>query len=818
MKKSKFSYLNKPVQSSSMSQYDTERQDTQHILLDKVAIHRHNPSNLPFKLSSLIDQKENGVAIQSTGRGTCSLLSTSPVLAALKAPMRKTESGEGNEISLVRKGLSKLPSHLISRCTRLEVLDLRDNEFTQFPEEILHLASLAALRLDGNCIKAIPHTIAKLSLLKTFTISKNNIQCLNPSVAKLQNLVTLSVNENKDLKEWPEWLSDLPKLRVLHMQGNRRIASIPTSLGRMENLVELGFDWLCYVLPSHRKIAAREDEVLEQLKELCRETKCRCLSFKMFKDWFVEKGKFEKGRTVLHMAAMWNHTDVIKEMADKSINEKDSLGHSPLILALKYNKLEAVELMLKCPYIKVSEYDQKHGSVLHLAVLKSIWTLSKKLIHHPTFNPNIQDSKGNTILHLLFSIFERDPRAVEEVCEEVLSCSGCNANVRNCCGLAPVHCAVAKDQRHGISFFLKVNRTQKNRFDLSATAGKKGFSILHFLVMNMNIEGIADVLDAGANVFATDALGRTARDLVSNAMIVRLLRRHESSARTRTFAADAGSNVGRPTSANAKLWNCAATSRSCLPSREEEITSEMNKETVIEPIRVIKFSRPLALEGPAKSMADRRTAIESSKSPVDDQSFAKTNPTRYRYLSGSMAGERNLKPHAKELDAAEKNTADETMIFKLVSDSGLEKAFASKFVINAPARTQLLYIYHLFKESVEDAEDLLSLVYEKSASKSAKMNAINLLNTMKKKKNSPALNAKSSDLSSYYELVNGKAEGSYVRQHLRNITETNVCEAKGNTAAGADKSLRNSNSFNKTIGMKKAGAVVGRKTLSYFNN
>eukprot|EP00826_Nyctotherus_ovalis_P027093 TRINITY_DN2112_c0_g1_i12.p1 TRINITY_DN2112_c0_g1~~TRINITY_DN2112_c0_g1_i12.p1 ORF type:complete len:811 (+),score=152.51 TRINITY_DN2112_c0_g1_i12:81-2513(+) len=803
---------------SFMSQYDTDRQDTQHILLDKVAIHRYNPSNLPFKVSCFINQKENGVSLQSAGRGTCSLLSTSPVLAALKAPMKKALEWQRNEVSLIRKGLSKLPCHLISRYTRLEVLDLRDNEFTQFPEEVLHLGSLAALRLDGNCIRTIPHSITKLSLLKTFTVSKNKIQCLTPSMAKLQTLVTLSVNENKDLKEWPVWLGDLPRLRVLHMQGNRRIASIPASLGQMENLIELGFDWLCYVLPSHKKVAVREDKVLEQLKELCREAKCKCLNFKMFKDSFIKEEKFDKGRTVLHMAAMWNHTGVIKEMADKSINDKDSLGHSPLILALKYNKLEAVELMLKCPYIKVSEYDQKHGSALHLAVLKSLWSLSKRVIHHPTFNPNTQDDKGNTALHLLFSIFERDPAAVEEVCEEVMKCSGCNVNVRNSCGLAPIHCAVAKDQRHAVSFFLKVNKTQRSRFDLSATAGEKNSSILHFLVTNLNIEGIVDALNTGVNVFATDALGRTARDLVSNAMIARLLKRYESSARAHAFAAETGSSTGRSTSSNVKVCNHTAINRSSLRTHEEAMMLEMNKETIIEPIRVIKFNRPLAIEAAAKSTIDRKSAVESNQSPVNDQSFVRVNPTRYSRLSGSMAGERNLKPLAKEMDVAEKSTADETMIFKLAAGNELDKAFASKFIINAPARTQLLYIYHLFKENVEDAEGLLSLVYEKSASKSVRMNAINLLSIIKSKKNSSALSAKSSDLSSYYELVNGKVEGSYVRQHLRNITETNVCEAKGNIAAGADKTMRNLNSFNRTIGVKKAGVMIGRKTLSYFNN
>ena len=756
MKKSKLSYLNRPLQTSSISQYETERQDTQHILIENIAIHRYNSS----LLSNLINQKENIMP-----RGTCSLLPTSPILSILKAPLHKSNTKERCEISLIRKGLSKLPCDLIMRYKNIEVLDLRDNEFVRFPEEILYLEGLTALRLDSNYIEVIPSGIYKLSLLKILTLSKNSIKCLTPSIARLNELVTLSVNENVNLKEWPTWLSDLPRLITLHIQDNKLITVIPSSLNKMSNLIELGFDWFCYILPNYRKIATKKDEVLEELKDLCKDTDK--LSFKRFAEHFVDKKKFVEGRNILHMASIWNHIEIIKELSDKSINERDNLGHSALILAMKYNRLEAIDTILQSPYIHVSDYNKKHGSALHLAILKSLWRLCKKLIHHPTFNPNIKDSKGNTALHLLVSVFGRDSVIIEKLCKEILKHPLTNPNIKNHCGLTAVHYAAKKNQQQAINFIIRVNKESKNKFDLSVAGGEQKFTLLHFLVQNSNIEGIVNALNAGVNVFMTDALGRTARDLVSNTMIVRLLRRFENQVR-KTSSKIITNNVRENMIIN----------RVSLLSNKKKCNLVID-ESIVESVKVVKYNKPSIFE-----RMHRKSEVE-------------TQPHLSRLTMDNIN------------DSLSKSTADETVIFKVASNKDvLWKILADNTILNAPISIQLSYIYHIFKENKEDAEYLLHLAYKSVKSKNLRSIIMYLLNILKSKKCFASANPKPLDLLTYYEQLNELKIGVYaVKSHLRNMTE------RDSTVYKHIGPLRNIKCFNKTV---KQASTITKKTLSYF--
>lgn len=64
-------------------------------------------------------------------------------------------------------------------------------------------------------------------------------------------------------------------------------------------------------------------------------------------------------------------------------------------------------------------------------------------------NPNGTDFEGNTPLHLVFSLFKRDPETAKEIAEELLA-NGADPNALSKEFWAPLHLAVRKNQREAV--------------------------------------------------------------------------------------------------------------------------------------------------------------------------------------------------------------------------------------------------------------------------------------------------------------------------------------------------------------------------------
>jgi len=552
-------YPEKPAklaeESSPSSKRESDRLDTQHISFDKISMHRRNPSQLMYhpvtKIPFQGGQKENMGKPRCSLQGVCSLLNPGPFLSFNKAAGEDDMSDEQteksfSEFSVAGQGLYRLPRAFLNAHANLKMLDLRDNKFIEFPNEIFGLIALKVLRLDGNNIRTIPNSIVNLHNLQILTLAKNKLKILDPILLKLSELTALTLNDN-ELSEWPVWISEFHKLRLLHIQGNLSIENIPLSLGFCENLNELGCDWLAYILPNNSKLIKKGDNeiILSELKELCRkinqENENRInserdssknmnkLKFTEFIQHFKEHTQFIKSRSSLHMASMWGHIGIVKQLTldQNLINEKDEEGVTPFILAVKYEKFEIVNILLENQNLNVSESSEKYGSALHLAILKGQWEIAEKIIKHNKFDPNCKDNNGNTALHLMFIIFDQDPVSAQKICALLLSNPMTNPNEKNNNGIAAAHYAAKKNQRHAIQFALQINKTRVEKFDFTLKGGKQGLTVLHFLVIYSDIELINEVLQSGIDLFVTDNMGRTARDIIRNSIIGRLLLRYE---------------------------------------------------------------------------------------------------------------------------------------------------------------------------------------------------------------------------------------------------------------------------------------------------
>jgi len=515
MRKIRIQCVKKPTNrdDDSLLLEENDRLDTLEVKYEHVKTHRRNPSQfLAQKYSEFLplNQKEN-IPPTSRRKSSCSGFNIESVI-------------EG-EITMTQKNPSSYPIKLSEINSNIRTLDLCESKLNEFPKEVFKLNQLITLRLNGNNIKEIPSDITKLSKLEVLIVSVNCIRELNSSLSSLKQLTHLAANNNK-LEEWPNWLCCLNSLSHLYIQDNNLISGIPANLGKVCLLEELGFDWLAYITENNSKTIKTKNSLFTQLKELCKETKDSQITFKQFINYF--KPQFKDKRCLFHMTAILNQVNFVELNEDINIKDKDSL--TPLALAIKHNNTDAIEVLLKSPHIKVSEQIGKHGSALHLAIYKNKWNVSMQLIKHNTFIPNIQDVLGNTALHLLFSIFDKDPIAITEVCLCLLKHEELNPNMINNNDFSALHNAAKENQIQAILFAIKINKN-KEYFDFSLAGGAQRFTVLHYMAVYEHTELVNKLLQAGADPLAADSEGRIARCMTKSRRMKKLLLRAEKNCR-----------------------------------------------------------------------------------------------------------------------------------------------------------------------------------------------------------------------------------------------------------------------------------------------
>jgi Leucine-rich repeat (LRR) protein len=84
------------------------------------------------------------------------------------------------------------------------------------------LPTLHVLDIAGDSIAQLPPSIGKLKSLRYLELSHNQISVLPEEFVQLRNLEVLSINGDSqfDLRRNIPLLSQLPKLRELHLEGD----------------------------------------------------------------------------------------------------------------------------------------------------------------------------------------------------------------------------------------------------------------------------------------------------------------------------------------------------------------------------------------------------------------------------------------------------------------------------------------------------------------------------------------------------------------------------------------------------------------------
>ncbi|CAN8306747.1 unnamed protein product [Cochlearia groenlandica] len=155
-------------------------------------------------------------------------------------PVSKGTSSPGLDMLLGTKhfhfGNNKLsgdiPETLFSSDMTLIHVLFDGNQFTgTIPKSLSLVKTLTVVRLDRNKLTGdIPSSLNNLTDLNELYLANNNFTGTLPNLTSLRSLYTLDVSNNTlESSPVPTWVSSLPSLSTLRMQGIQLTGSIPAS-------------------------------------------------------------------------------------------------------------------------------------------------------------------------------------------------------------------------------------------------------------------------------------------------------------------------------------------------------------------------------------------------------------------------------------------------------------------------------------------------------------------------------------------------------------------------------------------------------------
>ncbi|KRX02679.1 Ankyrin repeat-containing domain [Pseudocohnilembus persalinus] len=212
-------------------------------------------------------------------------------------------------------------------------LDISDNNFSNFPEQILQLNNLKSLRLDSNKISFLPKQLCELQDLKLLSVFDNNISFLPENIEKLQSLEVLNIARNK-LDPFPRQICQLKKLKTLYVFGNE-FQFIPNEFQNLSNLKEFSLAWFRHCQPPINAFC--QDQII-----------------------------FSK-----YPQKSYQIADLLVKLPQLDFNLKNYEGWTPLHIAVQYNQLSAIKWALTKKFI--FDFEAKGGkedlTILQLACI-----------------------------------------------------------------------------------------------------------------------------------------------------------------------------------------------------------------------------------------------------------------------------------------------------------------------------------------------------------------------------------------------------------------------------------------------------------------
>ena len=199
-------------------------------------------------------------------------------------------------------------------------------------------------------------------------------------------------------------------------------------------------------------------------------------------------GRDDRGITVLHHAAILNHTEIFHLFLGRGadINAKDNYGNTPLHFAVHEGQLKVIDALLKSSSIDINVVNNYGITPLFLAAKVRSPKIARVLLSHPECNVNMAvNDAGMTMLHYVVN------DGLEKMAALFLNHGATDVNVKNNEGQTPLHAAVAFKQVNMVKALLQHNSIQANLPDNS------GKSPLMLAVAKDLVEIVGILLSSG---------------------------------------------------------------------------------------------------------------------------------------------------------------------------------------------------------------------------------------------------------------------------------------------------------------------------------
>lgn len=128
-------------------------------------------------------------------------------------------------LKISQKKLTEFPADLKQLEPLLRTLDLSENRFTAFPNEIGFFKLLKHLNVNQNRLTSLPESVGGLSKLESLSVCANKLTSLPQTLSNLSNLKQVYVSDNQ-ITKFPLMLCGLKHLDVLDLSKNK-ITEVP---------------------------------------------------------------------------------------------------------------------------------------------------------------------------------------------------------------------------------------------------------------------------------------------------------------------------------------------------------------------------------------------------------------------------------------------------------------------------------------------------------------------------------------------------------------------------------------------------------------
>ena len=476
------------------------------------------------------------------------------------------------------KNIIKIHKTIFLNLINLVYIDLSDNHLLKISKNFKLFKNLKTLKLNNNKISFIPSFIGELNQLEYLSLYRNLISSIPTTIQELKKLKYFDISSNK-VDNIPIEFGFLISLNVLHIDCNY-FTKIPTTFCFLKNLNDLCFDWLEFIEPPYYKNIKDSigkiiiSFILKTLQKMYNKDILYC-SFQQF----VEEMSFKKNEdeksikninfdgvdSLLNRSGINNelknsqfcgssvtiksntnvinskflkifnaieggYYGIIKSMLEEEnsyefLTVKNIENRTPLSYCMSKNN-DLIDLFLS--KIKEQKIEISYAYLFKAIKLRNP-ELVKKLINLGV-NVKSYDEQGKGVLHILFSIFNKNISKCILIGNFLLSFN-LNINKLDDEGWGPIHLAAKRGSKECFLWIIEKNKQlrkeRKEEFDLNLR-GKNDWTPLHLVVYGLRIEETMLLLEYGCDVFSRNSEAQTPKQVGnSNYVFSKLLSHYE---------------------------------------------------------------------------------------------------------------------------------------------------------------------------------------------------------------------------------------------------------------------------------------------------